>query len=93
MHPTVAFKANLQKSNKEHFSDTKLFSNTVKQASFDVIEHKTASSKKLIENVERNDNTNEMSDKLYKQPVSRLHSILDSNKTVGLDELMNLLKN
>jgi len=87
MHPTVAFKSNLQKSNTNHFADTKLFSNTIKQASFESVEHKTFKSKKLVESKdkERDEKVNEMSDKLYNQPSDRLHSILDSNKTVGLD--------
>lgn len=93
MHPTVAFKANLQKSNKDHYADTKLYSNTIKQASFDIIDHKKVSKRKLMDDEEDDDVTNTMTSKLYKEPASRLTSILDSNKTVGLDELMNLLKN
>lgn len=93
MHPTIAFKSNLQKSNTNHFADTKLYSGTLKQASFEVIDHKTVSKKKLVVSNDREDNVNAMSDQLYNQSSDRLHSILDSNKTVGLDELMNILKN
>lgn len=93
MHPTIAFKSNLQKSNTNHFADTKLYSSTLKQASFEVIDHKKVSSKKLLQSNDREENVNAMSDQLYNQSSDRLHSILDSNKTVGLDELMNILKN
>lgn len=93
MHPSIAFKSNLQKSNTNHYADTKLFSNTLKQASFEVIDHKKVSTKKLYESNDDNDKSNAMSDRLFNQSSERLTSILDSNKTVGLDELMNLLKN
>lgn len=64
MHPTIAFKSNLQKSNTNHFADTKLYSGTLKQASFEVIDHKKVSSKKLLQSNDREENVNAMSDQL-----------------------------
>jgi nuclear GTP-binding protein len=83
-YPTVPFKANLQKSQKSNYSDLKLYSKTLKNASFVSIDGKNESNKKLIENegiINKNKNG------------ERLNSLLSNNKTIGLDELLNLLKN
>lgn len=95
MHPTVPFKANLQKSNTENYTDTKVFSNTLKNASFLKVDGNVTTKKKIKE--QNNDsicNTNTITENnMFTQSSDRLSSIMDSNKTIGLDELMNLLKN
>lgn len=65
----------------------------MKEASFVTVEHDKEMKKKLINTSDVDEDTNRMSNSLFAQSKDRLTSILDTNKTVGLDELMNLLKN
>lgn len=65
----------------------------MKEASFVTVEHDKEMKKKLINTSDVDEDNNRMSNSLFAQSKDRLTSILDTNKTVGLDELMNLLKN
>lgn len=68
----------------------------MKEASFVTIDGKKEYKKNLMEDEDSKENTNVMSNQFFiqtNQSSDRLSSLVDSNKTVGLDELMNLLKN
>lgn len=65
----------------------------MKEASFVSIENGKEFQKKIMEKENDDDNTNTMTSNLFNQSNNRVESLLDSNKTVGLDEIMNLLKN
>jgi len=68
----------------------------MKEASFVTVDGKKEYKKSLMEDEDSKENTNIMSNQFFiqtNQSSDRLSSLVDSNKTVGLDELMNLLKN
>jgi len=68
----------------------------MQEASFISIDGKKESKKNLMEDDDSKENTNIMTSSLFiqsNQSGERLSNLVDSNKTVGLDELMNLLKN